>query len=80
MTKNRKVRTYQRMYETRGVRPYYTVPHLGIYGKPFKKMTGFEYKDIIYITSSGMNNTAYFEIGEMEKSTGYQRMWQATVY
>lgn len=67
---------YQRMYETRSVRPYYTIPHLGIFGTPFKKLIGFEYKDIIYITSAKMNNSAYFEKNEMERASKYfSKIW-----
>lgn len=68
---------YQRMYETRSVRPYYTIPHLGIFGRPFKKMVGFEYKKIIYVTSPDMNNAAFFDIAEMNQATKYfDRFWR----
>lgn len=53
------------MYETRNVRPYYTVPHLGVFGQRLKELVGFEYKYSIYITSRAMNNSAYHEVGEM---------------
>lgn len=62
---------YQRMYETRSVRPYYTISHLGIFGKPFKQLVGFQYKKTIYITSSEMNNSSYFDVAEMKKASHY---------
>lgn len=68
---------YQRMYETRNVRPYYTISHLGIFGKPFEKLVGFAYKHIIYITSPQMNNAGYFDVGEMKQaSRHFARLWQ----
>src|SRR3990167_10311123 len=68
---------YKRMYETRNVRPYYTIIHLGAFGTQLKELTGFGYTDTIYITSPEMNNTGYFEVGEMQRATEYFRQyWQ----
>lgn len=65
------------MYETRSVRPYYTIPHLGCFGAPFKKLIGFEYKKTIYTTSSEMNNIAYFEEKELQTATAYfAKLWE----
>jgi len=64
------------MYETRGVRPYYTIPHIGILGVPFRKLTGFEYKRTIYVISGDMNSTAYYEVDEMARATEhFRRIW-----
>lgn len=62
---------YRRMYETRNVRPYYSMLHLGVFGAAFKKLTGFEYRNIVYVTSADMNNAAYFEENELKTATEY---------
>lgn len=64
---------YKRMYETRAHRPYYTIANLGGMGKPLFDLTGFGYCETTYIISSGMNNTAYFDVGEMERATQHFR-------
>lgn len=67
------------MYETRNVRPYYTIPHLECYGISFKKFTGFEYKEPFYIISSKINSSAYFETSEMREATKYfAKIWTDT--
>lgn len=68
---------YKLMYETRNVRPYYTILHLGVFGAHFKKIVGFEYKKPIYITSADMNNQGYHELKEMSKATEYfRKIWR----
>ncbi len=64
---------YKRMFETRNVRPYYTIIHLGGFGVLLKEVTGWGYKDTIFVTSSDMNNTGYFSVEEMEQATKYFR-------
>lgn len=64
------------MYETKNVRPYYTIPHLGCFGLPLKELTGFGYKHSIYITSPEMNNEGYHEVGEMAFATDhFRKLW-----
>lgn len=71
---------YKRMYETKNVRPYYTIPHLGVFGTAFKKLVGFEYKHSIYITSQEMNNEGYHEVGEMAEATEhFRKLWNDEV-
>ena len=65
------------MYETRSVRPYYTISHLGIFGQPFKRLVGFEYKKVVYLTSPEMNNSGYFDVSEMNKAGQFfARYWK----
>jgi phosphohistidine swiveling domain-containing protein len=64
------------MYETRAHRPYYTMANLGGMGKPLFDITGFGYCRTVYIISSGMNNTAYFNVDEMAQATRHFReLW-----
>jgi phosphohistidine swiveling domain-containing protein len=68
---------YELMYETRNVRPYYTIVHLGALGTPFRRLTGFSYKKTIYVTSAEMNNSAYFSMAEMKRATRhFDRIWR----
>jgi phosphoenolpyruvate synthase/pyruvate phosphate dikinase len=65
------------MYETKNVRPYYTVAHLGVFGARLKDLTGFEYKDSLYITSSSMNNEGYHTVEEMKRaSKHFELIWR----
>ena len=67
---------FRRMYETRAHRPYYTIANLGGMGNPLFDLTGFGYRRTVYIISSGMNNTAYFDVEEMAQATGHFReLW-----
>jgi phosphohistidine swiveling domain-containing protein len=69
--------TYQLMYETRNVRPYYTMAHLGIFGAALKKLTGFGYAKTIYVTSSDMNNQGFHDVDEMEQSKAhFAKVWK----
>ena len=68
---------YRRMYETKNVRPYYTVPHLGIFGRHFRELVGFEYQHPIYVISPEMNSEGYHEIGELARATEYFREFWA---
>jgi phosphohistidine swiveling domain-containing protein len=64
------------MYETRAHRPYYTIANLGGMGKPLFDITGFGYRKTIYIISSAMNNTAYFNVAEMAQATNhFRQLW-----
>lgn len=65
------------MYETRSVRPYYTIPHLGCFGAPFKRLVGFSYTKTIYVTSPDMHNAAYFDETEMQRaSRHFGQLWK----
>jgi hypothetical protein len=67
---------FRRMYETRAHRPYYTIANLGGMGKPLFDITGFGYCKTVYIISSGMNNTAYFNVEEMAQATDqFRELW-----
>ncbi len=67
---------YVRMYETRGQRPWYSIPHLGIFAKPLRELSGFSYKKTIYLTSPDLNNQGYFEIDEMAEATKhFSKFW-----
>lgn len=67
---------YRRMYETKNVRPYYTIPHLGGFGNALKELVGFGYKNSIYITSPEMNNEGYHEVQEMKRATEhFRKIW-----
>src|SRR3989344_1726125 len=60
---------YKRMFENKGHRPWWSIPHLAILGGPLRELTGFGYKNTIYIVNSGLSNSAYFEVNEMLEST-----------
>lgn len=68
---------YKRMYETKNVRPYYTIVHIGIGGKASQDLTGFGYKKGFYIISSEMNNSGYFDVDEMKEATEhFRKFWE----
>ena len=62
-----KTSQYKRMYETRSVRPYYSMLHCGVTGASFKKLTGFQYRKTFYVTSADMHNAAYFNVQELKQ-------------
>ncbi len=77
MTNSKQKLQYKRMFETRNVRPYYTIVHLGGFGALLKEVTGWEYSDTIFVTSPDMNNTAYFNVEEMKRATEYfRKFWK----
>lgn len=77
MTNIKQKLQYKRMFETRNVRPYYTIIHLGCFGPLLKEITGWGYEDTIFVTSPDMNNTAYFSVEEMEQATKhFEEFWK----
>jgi phosphoenolpyruvate synthase/pyruvate phosphate dikinase len=68
---------YKRMFETKEMRPYYSIPHVEIGAIQFKKFSGFGYLKEIDIVSSEMNNETYHDIDEMKQSTEYfSNFWE----
>ncbi len=65
---------FKRMFETKSMRPYYSVPHIGIAGKKFKDLVGFQYR-VLDITSPDMSNEGHVEVSDMAKATEYFRVF-----
>ncbi len=64
---------YKKMFETRNMWPYYSIPHLGMGGIPFQQLVGFEYKRPINIVTAELFNEGWLEEDELEASTEYFR-------
>lgn len=64
------------MFETKSMRPYYSVAHHQI-SESFKDLTGFAYKYHVDIVSSEMNNESYHTEEEMAESTKFfRKIWE----
>lgn len=67
------------MFETKGMRPYYSIPHIAIAGKMFQELVGIQYR-VMDVTSADMGNEGYAEISDMAQATEYFRsFWEDDV-
>lgn len=77
MTTKKQTDTYQRRFENRSMRPYYSVAISVAYYDLLPKWTGFRYEKMIHIVSDTMSNAAYFEVQEMEQATQhFAKIWK----
>lgn len=68
---------YQRRFENRSMRPYYSVAIFEAYYDLLPQWTGFRYEKMVHIISNAMSNAAYFEVHEMEKATQhFAKIWK----
>lgn len=60
---------YQRRFENRSMRPYFSQAIFIAYYDLLSQWTGFRYEKMVHIISDTMSNAAYFEVHEMEQAT-----------
>lgn len=71
---------YKRMFETRNMWPYYSIPHLGMGGKPFKELVGFEYARPINVVTAELFNEGWLELNELDASAQhFKTFWDDEV-
>ncbi len=67
--------TYRRMWENNGHRPYWARVHVCLGGKSFEQITGFCYREPVFVIGPQATNAAYWPVGEMDAATEYFRRW-----
>lgn len=62
---------YERRYESRNARPWYTVSSVGAFGSSLRDLAGFEYHDIVSVTDADMRTRGYHGVAELHRATDH---------
>ncbi len=69
--------TYQRRFENRAMRPYFSVAICYAYNRLLPEWLGFGYNKMISLVSPDMMNATYFDVDEMQQATEhFAKIWK----